>query len=234
MQTRTRRRWSLAMVVAATWVLGHATPSDAQLFPNLPIQRPKVPCDQEAPYYKVFRQHYHGYFPTCWRAFPKGWACPCPNPEQPDWAGAIAKIPLQKDPQYFQDLTAPIGEEGLGPDGMEGPLPGREGEPIRPANPRSPFEMDEPNPRDRGPRPGAGASRSRPSSSVPSPSLSAIPDSLPLIGFPEATGPSRAPSRDGSSDTNRHDPTVGPTSVHLAPPPARRTWMSSLMNFGRR
>jgi hypothetical protein len=235
MQTRPNRMWFLATAVAIAWVLGTSGRSDAQLFPNLPIRRPKVPCDQEAPYYKVFRQHYNGYFPTCWRPFPKGWGCPCPSPERPDWAGAKEKVPLQTDLEYFSDLNPP--DEGAGPDEMQGP-PGRGVEPNLPPV-RSPFEMDTPparGGRDReGGTPGGAARRGNSRGS--NGEASAIPDSLPPIGFPEASSPNPTvlPTRDEPSATNRQDPTVGPTSVYLAPTPAKRSsWMSSLLNFGRR
>ena len=32
-----------------------------------------MPCELEPPVYKVYRQQYFGYFPTCWRKFPPGW-----------------------------------------------------------------------------------------------------------------------------------------------------------------
>ncbi len=229
MQTRTRRRWFIATAVAMAWVLGASGRGQAQLFPNLPIQRPKVPCDQEAPYYKVFRQHYHGYFPTCWRAFPKGWGCPCPNPEKPDWEAEKKREPVQTDLDYF-DPGGPRPDDEGGPGDMQGPAPRRGAQPELPPA-RSPFDLDDPNPARGGRNPAGATRRGTSAPRAANPNLSPIPDSLPLMEFP---GPDATP-RGTSSVTNRQDPTVDPTSVYVAPPVAKRNgWLGGLLNMGRR
>jgi hypothetical protein len=135
----------LSAAAVVVWgMLGHVDLCQAQLFPNLPIRREKVPCEQEAPFYKFVRHQYYGYFPTCWRRFPPGWTCPCPNPELPNWEASKAELPLQTDLEYFQGLPG-LEEEGMGLEGELGP--GLEGPPGRePALPRerSPFELDTP------------------------------------------------------------------------------------------
>lgn len=80
-----RRRIGFLLGLAV--VLGVPSLASAQLFPNLPIRRQRPDCAQENPQYKVIRQEYWGYYPTCWRKFPPGSGCP--SPEAPDWAAAI-------------------------------------------------------------------------------------------------------------------------------------------------
>ena len=108
------RRVLLGMLV----VLGLPALAHAQLLPRLPIRRQRPDCSQENPQYRMIRQEYWGYYPTCWRKFPPGWGCP--SPEAPDWAAAKVQRPL--DPPRLP------GEEGddLGPDegGMEPEQPG--------------------------------------------------------------------------------------------------------------
>lgn len=88
MRTHSRRRGhALAMVVltVAVGFGGHVHAQQTGLFPLAPIRRQRVPCDQEDPTYKIYKQQYFGYHPTCWRAFPPGWGCPsaeAPNKEQ--------------------------------------------------------------------------------------------------------------------------------------------------------
>jgi hypothetical protein len=88
MRTHSRRRaQALAIVVltAAVGYCGHVEAQQTGLFPRAPIRRQRVPCDQEDPTYKIYKQQYFGYHPTCWRTFPPGWGCPsaeAPNKER--------------------------------------------------------------------------------------------------------------------------------------------------------
>lgn len=101
MRMNSRRGSGLLLGLAV--VLGVPSLASAQLFPDLPIRRQRPDCARENPQYKVVRQEYWGYYPTCWRRFPLGSGCP--SPEAPDWAKAIDKnrggIPLI-------DLTKPL------------------------------------------------------------------------------------------------------------------------------
>jgi hypothetical protein len=95
MQKKTRRRGhglALAVFVVVASVPELARAQQMGLFPNHPIKRQRVPCDQEDPIYKVYKNQYFGYHPTCWRTFPAGWGCP--SPQAPDKAKSFAELPL--------------------------------------------------------------------------------------------------------------------------------------------
>ncbi|MFO0960652.1 MAG: hypothetical protein U0800_24990 [Isosphaeraceae bacterium] len=218
MLTRSRRFWIGATAIALAWVLGHSNSGQAQLFPNLPIQRPKVPCDQEAPIYNLVRQNYYGYFPTCWRKFPPGWTCPCPNPEKPDYEASKAKIPLQKDPDTFLQPGAGMGlggDEDLPPG--PGNRPGRDAGPALPDGRRSPFDLDGPAANPAGGRNPAG----RPFDMPPG-GAAARRQVRPAAALPRhrrADDP-RRPHADGQQAPRLDrrlapipDPAVGPTSA---------------------
>ncbi len=158
-----RRRVSPAIWITLL-TLGLPAAVEAQLFPNLPIKRKKQDCANEPPYYGQVRHDYFGYYPTCWRKFPEGWACPCPNPEAPNVAAEFQKLKRDDKP-----TVPPTDEEGMGPapgDNAAGPgagdpvvpPPNRPGPGARPnpapgandpglpalppADQRSPFELD--------------------------------------------------------------------------------------------
>jgi hypothetical protein len=82
MKKTTRRRfaihaaWALAVVLIGP-VSAHA--QQMGLFPLQDVRRKRVPCANEDPMYRVVRQEYFGYHPTCWRKFPDGWGCPNPD-----------------------------------------------------------------------------------------------------------------------------------------------------------
>lgn len=254
MQTRSTRFWIGAAAAALTWVLGQSQTSQAQLFPNLPMQRPRVPREQESPIYNMVRQNYHGYFPTCWKKFPAGWTCPCPNPEKPDYEASKAKIPLQKDPDTFLQSGAGMGAGGaddFGPLPGEGANPGgRNPGPALPGG-RSPFDLDAPAPAP-GANPGA-APGARPGASpfdMPAPGGAATRRSarpiaaLPNIGElkPTPTNVNVAPTANelpGLGDRNPDsppaipDPAVGPTSASriLAPTPRKPGLMSGVRSL---
>lgn len=109
MQTNARRGRRLSPAAWAWLAIGLASglsgEARAQLFPNAPIRRERPPCANEPPFYSVVRHQYFGYYPTCWRKFPPGWACPCPTPEEPE----IAE--LRRRPVSEGTPTPPITDE---------------------------------------------------------------------------------------------------------------------------
>jgi hypothetical protein len=141
MRTNSRIRGQLLVLAALTVVVSLPELARAQqtgLFPLAPITRHRVPCDQEAPEYKLYKHKYFGYHPTCWRPFPTGWGCP--SPEAPNKEESFKKIPFAGGEP--RSPLAPEGEEGMeGQPGVTRPtkpaLPGG-------ASPRSPFETDDP------------------------------------------------------------------------------------------
>lgn len=113
----------MGAAVALAMVLGGSSIASAQLLPNSSIRRERPPCVLEPPFYGQVRQQYFGYYPTCWRKFPPGWACPCPNPELPDWAASLRarKIETDKGPAPSpNDDDLPAGP-GRGPDAAPDP-----------------------------------------------------------------------------------------------------------------
>lgn len=85
--------WGLALVLLAP---AFAQAQHTGLFPLRSIRRERVPCPNEDPVYRLYRQQYFGYHPTCWRRFPKDWGCP--SPEAPDPAASYAKYPRGEAP----------------------------------------------------------------------------------------------------------------------------------------
>jgi hypothetical protein len=98
MLTLSWRRVGSSSTLALTLVVGLPALAQAQLFPNLYVQRKRADCANEPPFYGHVRRDYFGYYPTCWRKFPEGWGCPCPNPEVVDWEAAKVKQPRDKNP----------------------------------------------------------------------------------------------------------------------------------------
>ena len=85
MRTKSRSRGRGLVLAVLTLIVSMPELARAQqsgLFPLAPIKRQRVPCDQEDPVYKIYKEKYFGYHPTCWRPFPTGWGCP--SPEKPD------------------------------------------------------------------------------------------------------------------------------------------------------
>jgi hypothetical protein len=154
MRTNSTSR-SLGLVLAV-FTLAVSLPELARaqqggLFPNLPIRRQRVPCDQEDPIYKVYKHQYYGYHPTCWHPFPKGWGCP--SPERPDREKSFKETPLQS-PEPLEGDQPPD-------DGMQPTQPGaRPAVPPLPPAGRSPFE-DTPDMEKPGAAPGAAPGRGR-------------------------------------------------------------------------
>ena len=137
MRTNLRRGRRALVLVGLTWAVSLAGRAQAQqtgLFPLAPIRRQRVPCEQADPVYKIYKQQYFGYHPTCWRRFPDGWGCP--SPEAPNRE------------KSFQDIKPGAGA-GAGPE-AEAPPPEEMGAPpaggARPTptlpEERSPFETD--------------------------------------------------------------------------------------------
>src|SRR5262249_43948675 len=135
---RTNSRWgahALTMVVltAAVSLSGRVEAQQTGLFPLAPIRRQRVPCSQEDPTYKIYKQQYFGYHPTCWRTFPSGWGAP--SPEAPGGAGSCGGTRVGRN----------RGEEGMGippPEGGPAPPARRPGpgDVGLPPERRSPFE----------------------------------------------------------------------------------------------
>ncbi len=99
MLTLSWRKAGSSSALAMALVVGLPALAQAQLLPNLWIQRERTPCANEPPFYSHIRHNYYGYFPTCWRKFPEGWACPCPNPEAPDAAASFRDQPRDPKPE---------------------------------------------------------------------------------------------------------------------------------------
>jgi hypothetical protein len=89
--TKTGRSWALGALVVTLFGTSSAV---AQVFPNAPIRREKVPCELENPQYRMIREQYYGYYPTCWRRFPPGWGCL--SPDGPNWEAEKKRMPLDE------------------------------------------------------------------------------------------------------------------------------------------
>jgi hypothetical protein len=137
MRTKSRSRGRGLVLAVLTLILSVPELARAQqsgLFPLKPINRQRVPCDQEDPVYKVYKEKYFGYHPTCWRPFPAGWGCP--SPEKPD----VEKAFKERKPRPYEDSPA-----GMPEDGQQGEQPAQRPEvPALPGGGRSPFEQPAP------------------------------------------------------------------------------------------
>ncbi|MFO0910352.1 MAG: hypothetical protein U0794_18740 [Isosphaeraceae bacterium] len=246
MRIRTRRRLSWPAAAALAFALGAPSLAHAQqggLFPLAPIRRERVPCQMEDPVYRLYRQEYFGYHPTCWRRFPTGWGCP--SPEAPNAAEAFRLLPRDKPPA---DLGPDMGEEPP-PDGRPAPDRGAEAPgnpPPLPSGERSPFELDKPGTTPPTATPGTGTNppggippATRPGGERspfeidPQPSAPDAVKPAPAGGLPPVPGGDApappAPPRDAASPAGPSaaaepagaeppllalpDPTVGPTSA---------------------
>lgn len=203
---------TLAMVLGAPSLV---QAQQSGLFPLAPIRRERVPCAVEDPVYRLYRQEYFGYHPTCWRRFPSGWGCP--SPEAPNAAEAFRLLP-REDPDAMYG-PGPDDEPGtdMGPNGAERPggaapggrepLPAPNNLPPLPSGERSPFDLD--------PRP------STPPAGEPGAPLGggAPPTEPPGAGLPPATNDGLTGSTDEASLERVEspllalpDPTVNPTA----------------------
>jgi hypothetical protein len=242
MRTRSRSRLGWSAAGALAFVLGLPMLADAQtteLFPFARLNRKRVPCEMEDPVYKLYRQQYYGYHPTCWRRFPTGWGCP--SPEAPDAAKAFKE--LKRD-----TITPPDDGNAPGPDNGDAPrgrgtAPGMNPNTLPlPTGDRSPFEMDtKPDPTPNGATPPA----SRPSASAPPASNNDGGAGLPPIAEPAVEGPSASNTPTAAPVhiepiLTVADPTVAPSSAAMAPdvvpPPAQAPRRTSIITnlFGNR
>jgi hypothetical protein len=165
MRTKSRKRYrclALAVLAGVIFLPELAQAQQTGLFPLAPIRRQRVPCDQEDSVYKIYKQRYWGYHPTCWEPFPKDWGCK--SNERADVAKAFKDRPL---------------DVGISPGGRDSPFEenaGPEIQPVRPVSPtlpppgRSVFdEMDEPPARPGGAAPGAAPGGNQPAPRLNSP-----------------------------------------------------------------
>jgi len=207
------------------------------LFPNAPIRRQRVPCDQQDPIYKTYKYQYWGYHPTCWRRFPDGWGCP--SPEAPNKEKSFEKQPLNVgSPIEGGDVGRP--DEGMShrpdtarprlpdlpPAGRDpfAPPPDTDKPGNAPAAPRGgqaplplpsgdPFQLDKPdNPPANAPKP-PRASRTRPAAP------SAVSSGPELSAPAEDTGriPGSRTSRNDTDGTGEDGPLLALPAVNLPP-----------------
>lgn len=234
MRTRTRRQWNWPAAAAMAVALGAPSLAEAQqggLFPLAPIRRQRVPCQMEDPVYRLYRQEYFGYHPTCWRRFPDGWGCP--SPEAPNAAEAFRLLP-RDNPDELEELNPSEGEGGqpgmgpgaAGPDrgaatpapaGGTTPNPGTL--PPLPSGERSPFDLDMPsttppavNPPARTAPPAAAPSALPPAVAPSGTGVPVVPPAGASLGEPAV--PETVPS-DGADQPllALPDPSFGPTST---------------------
>lgn len=147
MRTKSRRGPVGPLFLAAAAGVLWSESAQAQqtgLFPLAPIKRKRVPCDQEDPVYRIYKDQYFGYHPTLWRPFPSGWGAP--SPEAPDRAASFREIPLDEPPALGGVEGDEFAEE---PDDARPPAQPDAARPDLPTPPpenvRSPFEMDDLN-----------------------------------------------------------------------------------------
>lgn len=239
MRTRSRSRtgwataWALAVVVGAP-ALAHA--QQGGLMPLHPIRRERVPCPMEDPTFRLYRQEYYGYHPTCWRRFPAGWGCP--SPEAPDAAASFRERKRDPLPQEYSPDAGPEGQPGAETEDMPGaarPAPGaanprtpnQNALPPLPSE-RSPFDLDnkpgDPPAADSPPAGRAAPPAERPNdggSGLPPVNEPTAPTTTPAPVAPSPRPPA-APgaSRDGRAEAPLlalPDPTVNPSSGLSAP-----------------
>lgn len=198
MRTKSRRGLLGPMVLAALAGVILSESAQAQqtgLFPLAPIKRKRVPCNQEDPVYRIYKDQYFGYHPTLWRPFPTGWGAP--SPEAPDRAASFKAIPLDEPPDYMKgnEEGDDLGDE---PNADRPPAQpnGDRRNPNLPTPPpedtRSPFEMDDAAPAGRPETPPRQAPAPRPGGGIPD-----VP----------ADDPNRSP----------FDPQAGPRSAPATP-----------------
>jgi hypothetical protein len=134
MRTKSRNRGRGLVLAVLTLIVNMPELARAQqsgLFPLAPIKRQRVPCDQEDPVYKIYKEKYFGYHPSCWRPFPTGWGCPSPAKQDVEKSFKERKLGMPEDAQ-------PGGAIGEMPD-AEQPSQ-RPAPPALPSRTRSPFD----------------------------------------------------------------------------------------------
>lgn len=167
------------------FVLGASSLAQAQhtgLFPNWQVRRQKQACVQEPPEFRLYRQVYHGYYPTCWRRFPQGWGCQ--SPEAPNVNAAYEKLPLAEPPapRNINDLNE-SGETDMDNRGRDDVNPPR----GQGAFDRNPADLDGPaRPLPTDPQAAPLPEQDRPRASLNPPQANPIARSQP--GFEPASG----------------------------------------------
>jgi hypothetical protein len=211
MRTNSRSRRRGLVLAALTLIIGVPELARAQqsgLFPLSPIKRQRVPCDQEAPVYRIYKEKYFGYHPTCWRPFPTGWGCP--SPEKPDVEKSFREQKLgtaEGMPGAATEEGPAQGEQpGARPDvpalprGVRSPFEQPEAAGDRPANPAAPREERKPvSPFDEPANP-QGAAPNAPQAGRPRPANPPMGE-----GEPELRSPDQ-PVRLGGARTSRFAP----------------------------
>ncbi len=162
--------------------------AEAQLFPNRPIKRERVPCAAEPPFYAQVRHDYYGYFPTCWSRFPEGWGCPAPNPELPNPTLAFQKRPREVLPESGDSNLAPGPDDGVMP-GDPPAGPDRNLPDLPNAGGRAPFDLDRPE------TPAAPPAGDIPSTTPRAPDINTTPRPGNPAPRPGNPAPSTAPGR---------------------------------------
>lgn len=160
------------------------------LFPDIYIKRQRECCANEDPQYRMIREQYFGYFPTCWRRFPPGWGCL--SPDAPNWEEALRKLPLE-----IPEGMGAAGEEApAGPTDDPFMRPGREPEGALPELPRDegtlfPTPDGRPRPEGTEPRPDVPGDPAAPAELLqrPGPTAAADPSDLEVPAL-EAAGAS--------------------------------------------
>jgi hypothetical protein len=189
----------MVVLTAAVGLSGQAWGQQTGLFPRAPIRRQRVPCDQEDPTYKIYKQQYFGYHPTCWRTFPTGWGCP--SAEAPNRERSFQELkPGQSSEEEMRDLG--IDEDRGAPQPRRAP-----GELELPPDRVSPFDMDQ--------RPGA-----RPNVN-PLPRGNARPGTLPPRGedpFGDVNQGAVVPPARGRAGAGGDAPAPAPGSPDLTAP----------------
>ncbi len=217
MRTRSQNRlgwsaaWALALVFGAP---AFASAQTTELFPFRSIRRERVPFSMEDPVYKLYRNEYHGYHPTCWRKFPTGWGCP--SPEGPDSAKAFKDLPRDK-PDAAEPVDDGGADNGAAMPGAGADRPARGGGgrgalPPLPAGDRSPFDLEQPG--------AATPAPVKPPETNPAPGPGAVEGGagLPPAVEPEANMPAAPPASRGVEPESAQpllalpDPTVEPSS----------------------
>lgn len=219
MLTLSWRRAGASSALAMVLVVGLPALAQAQLFPNMWIQRERTPCPNEPAFYKHIRHNYYGYYPTCWRKFPEGWACPCPNPEIPDAATSFRSIPRDPKPEALpsdEDLDLDRGARPPAGPRMDSGRPGIDNSELPPLPGDLPPALGEPR-RPGIPNPttpsGPGTVPGRPGSTAPrTDPFEGIPQNLPRSNGSGAS--LRGPAIDGPT----LEPPQGNASVSGLPP----------------
>src|SRR5262245_50151394 len=229
MRNQKRRRWIRPAATAVAVVLGLPALAQAQqggVFPNATIRRQRVPCALEDPVYKLYRNEYFGYHPTCWRRFPAGWGCP--SPEAPNAAEAFRLLPRDKPPTDTGlpgEETEPVpgpGEEpmpgpGAAPGAGGGARPGGgRGGPGTTPSPLPPLPSAEPSPSEWDTRP------TTPPSGERSPFERDTRPTNPPAGSPGLNPPSRSTPDRRTPDGGTTRPDIPPGDA-TTPPPAAGT-----------